>query len=157
MSGRGRIAAIPNHDCAAAILAFRNSAFEVAVVQRVVFDLDRKSLVMRVERGAFGDGPGFEDAIELKPQVIMKVRCGMFLNDKAGPNSIFDFGICARLRRFGEIPLGAVFCQQLFDHVRAVMIDPMERKVPGSVKVPFTGGSHGATCLLERLVEALVG
>ena len=79
------IAAIPNHDCAAAVLALRNGAFEVAVVQRMVFDLDREPLVMRIERRAFGDGPGFEDAIEFKPQVIMKVRCRMFLNDEAEP------------------------------------------------------------------------
>ena len=45
------IAAIPNHDGAAAILALRNGALEVAVVQRMVFDLDREPLVVRIEGG----------------------------------------------------------------------------------------------------------
>ena len=40
------IAAIPNHDGASAILAFRNGAFEIAVIQRMVLDLDCKPLVM---------------------------------------------------------------------------------------------------------------
>ncbi len=33
-----------------------------------------QALVVRVERGAFGDGPGFEDAVDFKPQVVMEVR-----------------------------------------------------------------------------------
>ena len=45
-------AAIPQHDGAAAILIFRNGAFEIAVIERMVLDLDRESLVVRVERRA---------------------------------------------------------------------------------------------------------
>jgi hypothetical protein len=42
----GPIAAIPNHDVASAILAFRNGPFEIALIQRMVPDLDCKPLVM---------------------------------------------------------------------------------------------------------------
>src|SRR5450631_980872 len=75
------IAAIPNHDGAAAVLSLWNRAF--SIVQRMVFHLDRETLVMRIEGRALGDGPGFEDAVEFEPQVVMQVRCRMLLNDKA--------------------------------------------------------------------------
>jgi hypothetical protein len=58
-------------------------AFEVAAIQRMVFDLDREPLVMRIEGRVLGDGPGFEDAVEFEPQVVMQMRCRMLLNDKA--------------------------------------------------------------------------
>jgi len=35
----------------------------------MVLDLHREALVMRIERGPLGDRPGFEDAVELQPQV----------------------------------------------------------------------------------------
>jgi hypothetical protein len=43
------IAAVPQHDRAAAILTLGYRSFEVAVVERMIFDLDRKPLVMGVE------------------------------------------------------------------------------------------------------------
>ena len=78
------IAAIPNHDGAAAVLALRNGAFEVAVIQRMVFDLDREPLVVGIEGRALGDGPGFEDAVQFESQVVMQMRCRMLLNRRSG-------------------------------------------------------------------------
>ena len=42
-------AAIPQHDGAPAILAFGNGAFEITVIERVILDLDRQPLVVRIE------------------------------------------------------------------------------------------------------------
>jgi hypothetical protein len=42
-----------------AILAFRNGPFEVAVVERVIFDLDGEAFIMRIDRWTLGDGPRF--------------------------------------------------------------------------------------------------
>jgi hypothetical protein len=61
------IAAIPNHDGTAAILTLRNGAFKVALIQRMVFDLDCEPLVLRIEGRALGDGPGFENVVEFEP------------------------------------------------------------------------------------------
>ena len=77
------IAAVPNHDGASAVLALRNGAFEVAVIQRMVLDLDREPLVMRIEGRALGDGPGLEDAVQFEPQVVVQMRCRMLLNHEA--------------------------------------------------------------------------
>ena len=78
------MAAIPDHHGAAAVLALWDRAFEVAVIQRMVFDLDREPLVVGIEGRALGDGPGFEDAVEFEPQVVMQVRCRMLLNRRSG-------------------------------------------------------------------------
>ena len=80
------VAAIPQHDRAAAILAFGNGPFEIAIVERMIFHLDGEALVMRVERRAAGHGPGFEDAVEFKPKIVVQSRGVMLLNDetKAG-------------------------------------------------------------------------
>ncbi len=46
---RQPIAPIPWLHCAATILALRNSSFEVAVVERVIFDFDGEALIMRID------------------------------------------------------------------------------------------------------------
>ena len=109
----------------------------------MVFDFDRKALVVGVEGRALGDGPGFEDAVEFEPQVVMQVRCCMLLNDEAEALRGLDFRVSAGLGRFGEIAFGAVLCEQLFDHERHRQYWILtELKVPGSVKVPTAyGGS----------------
>ena len=62
---------------------FGNGAFEIAVIERMVFDLDREPLVTRIERRTFGDRPGFEDAVELEPQIVMQPRRVVLLDHKA--------------------------------------------------------------------------
>ena len=54
---RRPVAAIPQHDGAAAVLTLGNDAFEVAVVERMVLDLDGKPTLVGVERGSLGHGP----------------------------------------------------------------------------------------------------
>ncbi len=68
------ITTVPELHGAAAILALRNRAFEIAVVERMVLDLDRQPLVVRIERGPPGHGPGLEDAVEFEPQIVMQAR-----------------------------------------------------------------------------------
>ena len=72
------ITAVPKHDCSAAISTFGNRPFEVAIIERVIFDLDGEPFVMRVERRSFGHSPGFENAIQLKPQIIVQAVASCF-------------------------------------------------------------------------------
>lgn len=105
ISFRFPIAPIPEHDRAAAVLTFRNGAFEVAIVQRVILDLDCQPLVVRVEGWAFGDSPGFKDAIELEPQVVVQPGGIMFLDDEATAIATGELRIAARLRRLLKVAL----------------------------------------------------
>jgi hypothetical protein len=103
------IAAIPELNRAAAVLAFRDRPLEIAIGERMVFHLDRQPLLPRVERGSASHGPRLEDAVELRPQIIVQTAGVVLLHHeppaRRGPGTAFVAG----LRRFGEIPLGGVF------------------------------------------------
>ena len=73
-------ASIPELYRPATVLASRNGALEIAVIQRMIFYFDRQSFIVRIERWAARHRPRFEDSIELETQVIMETRRRMFLN-----------------------------------------------------------------------------
>jgi len=75
-------AEVPHHDRAATILAFGNSAFKIAVFDGVVFDLNGKTFVGGEIARAFRNGPAFEDAIPGETEIVVKMRCCVFLNDE---------------------------------------------------------------------------
>ncbi len=102
------IATVPELHRAAAILALRNGAFEIAVIQRMIFHLHRQPLVVRIERGAARDRPGFEDAVELQPEIVMQPGRSVLLDhEPPAPGRRYP-GLAARLRGFFEIPLFSV-------------------------------------------------
>jgi hypothetical protein len=49
----------------------------------MVFDMNGKPLVGRIKTWALGDGPAFQGAIKLKPEVIMQTRGVVFLDQIA--------------------------------------------------------------------------
>ncbi len=101
IADRRPMAAIPEDDIAAAIFALRNRAFEVAIVERMIFDMDGEPLFARHEARAARDGPAFQNAVEREAKVIVKPARGVFLNDE----EIVVLGPCppARLRCFVEV------------------------------------------------------
>ena len=101
-------AAVPQLHRAAAILVLRDRAFEIAVVERMVLDFDRKPLVMRVKRRSSRDGPGLEHAVEFEPQIVMQARCGMLLDHEAALLRWSDLDVARGLRGLFEIALLAV-------------------------------------------------
>ena len=104
-------AAIPQHHRAAAILAFGNGPFKIAVIERMVFHLHRQPLVGGIERGPPCHRPGTEGAVQLQPEIIMQPRGGMFLDHKAQRRGLFHPFGAAGFGGLGEIPHGTVFCQ----------------------------------------------
>src|SRR5271165_11625 len=73
---------VPHHDGPTAVLTLGDNAFESAVFHRVVFHLNGKPLVCRHVAGTFGNGPALEDAVPSQPEIVVKMRGGMFLNNK---------------------------------------------------------------------------
>jgi len=73
---------------------------------------------MRIERGAAGHRPRFEDTIQLEPQIVMQARGGMLLDDKATMLRTDYFALTTRLRGFLEVTLGAVFSEFRWRHGR---------------------------------------
>src|SRR5262249_31796972 len=70
-------AAVPNHDGAAAILSLRDASLECVVFDRMIFDVDRKPLLVRNEARAAGDRPALHHAVELESQVVVQAPRGV--------------------------------------------------------------------------------
>ncbi len=73
---------VPDHDGSCAVVSGGDDAFEIFVVEGMVFYLHGQSFIGGVERRAFGDGPAFQDAVHFQPEVIVEAGCGMFLHDE---------------------------------------------------------------------------
>src|SRR5690242_9145445 len=69
---------VPDDDIPCAIVILGDDAFEVTVVEGVVFGLNRQVMVVRVHAGAFGYSPTLQHAVHLEAEVIME-RCGVML------------------------------------------------------------------------------
>ena len=93
------ITAVPEHDRAAAVLPLRNRPFEVAIIKRMILDLYGEAFVMWIERWTSGYSPGFEDASQLQPQIVVQARSIVLLDDEAATARVLDRVLAARLRR----------------------------------------------------------
>jgi hypothetical protein len=121
--------AIPQHDGSAAIFALGNDPFELAIIERVVFDMDGEPLLPRVEARSLRHRPALQNAVELEAEIIMQSARGMLLDDKGEPLAGFFAGLdsARRLRRFPEIPFPSVFFE---GHARPPKIrDPIKTHI----------------------------
>src|ERR1700704_4260696 len=93
-----------------AILTFRNVAFKVSVLERVIVGSNCQATDGRIHGGNFCYGPTLEDAVGFQTQVVVKPPGVMLLDDK--DRMLVRL---ARLRlRFGgfaEVPLAPVISQ----------------------------------------------
>ena len=78
-------AAIPDHDGAAAIFAFRDGALEGVVFDRMVLDVNGEAFLVGIEARPARHRPALHHAVEFQPQIVMQPPRGMLLNDIAGP------------------------------------------------------------------------
>ena len=61
-------------DFAHTVVAFRDDAFKIGLFERVVLHFDCQALVGRIERRAFGQGPGLQDSIHFYTEVRSEER-----------------------------------------------------------------------------------
>src|SRR5215469_12866804 len=110
--GRGFVAgplvgaAIPQDDFAGAVVPCRNRAFEVSVVQGMVFDVNGQPLHGRIQGRAVGEGPGLEYTVHFQPKIVVQPPGAMSLNKKAVALAGMDRSW--RLGSFCENPFSAV-------------------------------------------------
>src|SRR6185437_3166703 len=76
-------AAVPQHDRAAAILAGRNHALELAVLDGMVLDMDGEALGVGIEARAFRHRPALEHAVELEAEIVVHAPRRMRLDEVA--------------------------------------------------------------------------
>ena len=76
-------AAIPDDHRAAAILALRDRALEVAIFERVILDMDRQTLLARHQARPARHRPALQHAVHLEPQIVVQASGGVLLDDVA--------------------------------------------------------------------------
>jgi len=104
-------AAVPGRDRPGAVVALRDAALEVGVIQRVVLDMHGDSLVGRVERGAFAHRPAPQHVIVLQAEIPVQpgaVRQVLLHHEDRRPLARPRCNRRGRLRRRGEVTLRAV-------------------------------------------------
>ena len=99
---------VPDHDTAGAVLAFRDLAFEAAVVERVVLDLHGQPPVLGIQARLFRHGPALEHAVVLEPEVVVEPRRIVFLHDELQAAVRCAFARAAGLGCSREIALIAI-------------------------------------------------
>ena len=100
------LAAIPDHHGAGAV-TFRNHAFEIAVVERMILDLHRQMLLSRLEARPLGQRPAAQHAILFQPQIVVQPAGVMLVNHETRPRPL-PAAFAARLRRAREVSLVAI-------------------------------------------------
>lgn len=106
--------AVPDDHVPCTIVAFRDMALEIGVVQRVILHMHRQAAHLGVQRRAFGDRPAFQGAIELQAEVVVQMTGVVFLDaelQRMGPFATFAFA--AGLGCGVEVALARVFLQGL--------------------------------------------
>ena len=101
---------IPYNHFAAAVLAFWDRAFELAVFEWMIFDLHRQAFIAGIERRTFGNSPGLQYTVDFETQVVVKVGRGVFLHHKCTIAAVVSFA-AGRFRSFFEIALLLIFVQ----------------------------------------------
>ena len=104
------VAAVPDHHRSAAVISFRDHAFERFVIDRMILDFDRKMFFTLLPRQAFRERPGFEHAFHLQPKIVVQPPRVVFLNDEAArATDLLRPWLAFRLSRARKIPFSFVF------------------------------------------------
>ena len=99
-------ALVPEDDRAGSVVALRNHALELRIVQRMVLHVDGHALVLRVGRWSPGNGPREQHAVKLQPEIPVESGGIVLLHDEeAAPR---QSRAPEGLRGAGSRALGAV-------------------------------------------------
>src|ERR1700736_172609 len=74
--------AVPQQYRTAAVLLRGDDAFEGAVLDRVVLDVQCQPLVGRVETVTFGYRPAQQHTVKIETEIVVEVAGGMLLDDE---------------------------------------------------------------------------
>ena len=105
---------VPDHHRSASVFSGRNQSLEVAIVERMVFDLDGQPLLRRVEAWSLRNRPTLECTSHFEPEIVMQMAGVMLLHHKLKGRRRFlrsRRDVPLRLRRAFEVPFLPVFSQ----------------------------------------------
>ena len=105
-------AAIEEGDVTAAVVPFRDVAFEPGVVERMVLHLDRHALHGRVEARAFRHRPTLQGVAYLQAEVVVAMARMVQLHDEDRTRACAIARSPDRLRRRIELALASIVVQR---------------------------------------------
>ena len=100
--------AVPDLHRAGAVLAGRDVARELDVLERVVLGVDGQVVLGRIGRDALRDRPGDEDAVALQAEIPVQPPRVVLVDHEAVERLLGGRRVATRLGRGGEVALGAV-------------------------------------------------
>ena len=121
------VAAVPELHGAAAVFSGRYRAFEIAIVERMVLDLDGQPLIGWIERRAAGHRPGLEHSLPFQAQIVVQAPSVVLLHDEAQPRGGSHAPIARRFGGLCEIPLASVCLERGLGHAHAPCRATMRR------------------------------
>ncbi len=141
------IASVPQHHCAAAILALGDGALEVTVVEGMVLDFDRQAPFVGVERRPARHRPGLEHALVFEPQVVVQACGRVLLDHEAETLGGSDVLLAGRLSGDAEVALVLVGLEFAIGHRRL-----HQHNTPVAAEVPVrpAGGAPGTAPTVPR-------
>src|SRR5581483_8662190 len=83
---------VPDNDLAATVLTGGNDAFEGAVLERVVFGLDRQAAFLRVVRWPLGNRPTDQHPIDFQAEIVVESARRVFLDSERQRAAAADSG-----------------------------------------------------------------
>ena len=123
---RDPLAAIPHDDSAGAVVPGRDLPLEVAVFDRMVFDVHGEPLVVHVVRRTLRNGPGPQHAAHLEAKIEVEIARGVLVDDEQpsgrGRDRAHWFG-----RRVGRA-FGAVLGKAVV-HVNTEVQNPRDLRI----------------------------
>src|SRR5262249_23032805 len=107
-------AGVPHDRRPRAVVALGDHAFEVAILERVVFDVHGQALLVRAHRGPLGYGPALQHAVDLKAQVVVEPSRRVLVHDEAAAPG--GAGPTERLRGRRGDALSPIFLEVAASH-----------------------------------------
>ncbi len=115
-------AAVPQHDRAAAVLALRDRALEITVVERMILDFHGQTFVGGIQRRSAGNRPGLEHTLPFQAHIVVQLPGGMLLHDEAQARGGCYALLARGLLGFREVALGAINGERRLRHL--MRLDP---------------------------------
>jgi hypothetical protein len=95
-------APVPADRIARAVLALRDDPLEIEVLDRMVLRPGGEAAFVGIPRGALGEGPRGEHAVDLEPQVVVKATGAVPMDDEPTAAARDSGSSWHRVRRGGE-------------------------------------------------------
>src|SRR5258708_26973488 len=142
--------AIPHHHRAGPVLVGRDDALEAAVFERMVFDVDREPLVLRIETRALGYRPAQQHAAELEPEVVMQAARSVLLDHERQRLRLGVHDPPARLGGQAEVALFTVALQAQWTPTLAASLANSAAALPPKAGAQFAPWGGPAALIGSR-------